>query len=256
MRKKTSHSTRELQRIAALPFNPFFQEDVKQIRKRYQITPGIDAYEWFLRERMKYHKSVYSFFISDKKSFFRYTKAKNVLDTDIPLELDILLVISRYDIPISSFEGVLLFILTDNRIWLDSILRPEVKVITDSQRGEVLLNITISNVHSSFSKKEWNAIWEDQIKLQLISLKKAYSIEFGTLSPGKKRSSVESYREQMQRWSEWYKLSEIDRLGPTNALAKWLDDHKDKLTQYDKYDVSTVTHAIQEFREIITPKKM
>jgi len=108
------------------------------------------------------------------------------------------------------------------------------------------------------SKKQWGEIYTQHVKPALKVAGKNLSIAAGkglSIDVSQKRNTLESYREQMKRWSEWYQLSEIQRLGPKQALDKWLleEDYADQWNPDEPFDLSTVTKAIDRFREIITP---
>lgn len=286
-------ATRELQRIAALPYNHYFHEEVVRIRRRYGIPkhakglrplrpelakalrrwlkylPPEEALKYELGERgltdadlarfwfyvlysEHYKKRAWALFAPDKETREVLGAGKHIYDTEIPLEKEVLTLLQRFGLPEAIFDRVLQYVLTLDKGWLDPLeFEPAVYFNIDATKGFPLLTITVARLGLWISDKEWARIWKDRVKPHLASLRRRFKAQLGTTEPSKKRMTLKAYSEQMRRWSEWYQLSEIQGLGPTKALEEWERKHPD---QCGKYDLSTVTHAIEEFREIITPK--
>jgi len=112
-------------------------------------------------------------------------------------------------------------------------------------------SVTIATIGPWISQKQWVAILDTYIQPQMKKHASFFKKVWGVASPARKRSTLEAFSEQMQRYSEWYQLSEAQRLGPKRALDKWEESHQD---QTGKFDISTVTKAVSEFQDIVSPK--
>lgn len=161
----------------------------------------------------------------------------------------------RFKLPlITHFVGcVENYVCTGGKRFLDPDIwvRPNVHIDIAPHRGILFFHLKITGYIPGFTKKQLDEVWANHIKpcLNKVSLNYGRSIE----SLAKKRSTVESIKKQISRWAEWYQLSEVEGLGPVEALKQWESNHSDET---GKYDQSTVTHAIQEFQDIITPRKI
>lgn len=224
MGKQKLETTQELKRIAALPYNPNFQDEVKKLRQKYGILIGLQACDY-----LEKHPDLVSHLIEDVRN-----------------------VVSRYTElwPSEVFRKVMLYVLTDNCEQFKESLNhtlptPQAKRWRwDTTPG--CWAFTITGISKFATKEQWDEIWYYEVLPRLKAIKEVFGIPL----PAKKRPNIESFNEEMKRYSEWYQLSEIEGLGPTQALDKWLEDHQD---ERDKYNVSTLTHAIKEFREVIKP---
>ncbi|MBL7125148.1 MAG: hypothetical protein ISS51_03520 [Dehalococcoidales bacterium] len=256
---KKLEATRQLQRIAALPYNPIFEEEVKKIRHKYAIPEDPDeAKFWFRKHYRKYDKSVLAWFVSS--DLFPFLAAKRGIGdkskrgaglfgslTEVPLEIHILNLIQRFRLPWTMIPTALLYVLTLERVWLyPSQLKSEVMFAPEFP-GDTL-TVIVTRLTPYTTRKQWNEIWNDHVKRELDKIKQTNKQVLGT--PSRKRTTLASLEEQIKRWAEWYQLSEVEGRGPVEALEKWEQDH---LEQTGKIDLSTVTHAIKEFKEIITP---
>ena len=273
MGKGKLETTRQLQRIVALRYNPFFEEFAKQIRQEYAIPENsTEAQDWFKDLLGRYKKSAFGFFF---KSFFEkgtlpfatgafalgnigstyhpwvapreLNEMNSIIDTEVPFERHILAVLPRFGVPFAMYFVIIRYVLTGNKSWLHPLwLQPEVECEFDLKTGQPWLKVTIPGLGPWTTKKQWDEIWDNNIKLYL----KALGEVLGTTQPSRKRATFLSLEKQIKRYAEWYQLSEEQGLGPTPALEMWYNSHPD---ERDKYDVSAITHAITEFREIITP---
>ena len=100
MKKKDVSATSQLKRIAALPYNHYFGEEVGKIRQKYAVPKdNTEARDWFFFDySIKYKKKNFPFFLVNSKyqripSKFRSvmkTKAQHFGDTEVPLEIDIM----------------------------------------------------------------------------------------------------------------------------------------------------------------------
>lgn len=254
MQKKKLRATRQLQCIAALPCNPNLDEDVTHLRQTYRIPVGEGAFEWFDTEHSaKYGARAYDLFMLERKNPW-LRRLESITDTKVPLERDILVLVYRYGLPMRAFANVLCYALTDDKKCLHpGAFLPMVDCYLDIDKVGGLL-VTVTGLSPWTTKKEWAAIWDFPVKQEAERAKRVYAEALGMAEPGKKRHTIESYVEQMQRYSEWYQLSgwtsEAQGLGPTKALEEWEKGHPD---QAGRFDLSTLTHAVREFREIITP---
>jgi len=252
MEKRKLKATRELQRIAALPYNPYFEEDVKRIRRKHAIPPDRKgAMEWFYTDySLKHGKMAYPLFLP-KGEYPFFETGESIADTEVPLERDVVALLWRFRLPEMVFESVLQYVLTGDEIFLDPLVfEPNVECDFDTRKGLPELTVTITGLDPWATKKQWEEIWDCKIRPILERAKDICEDVLNLTEPAKKRPTLGSYRKQMQVYSEWYQLSEIQGFGPTKALEKWEKDHPD---QCGHYDPSTITHAIKEFRRIITP---
>lgn len=273
MGKEKLGATRQFQRIAALPYNPYFEKEVKQIRQKYAIpTDGKKAREWlsYLEHKLKYSEWGYPLFTPKAKdSFLEGKEARTITEvleskearTIYPIEvlvgLEALILLQRFRLPKYVFRNVHQYVLTGYKIMLDpSRLAPKVEfelnVIT---KGLPEWKVTITGLGPWATKKQWAEIWDSKVKQRVEEARKTCEEVDGIAELGRKRATLEAYSEQMRRWSEWYQLSEIQRLGPKQALDKWLldEDRADQWNPDEPFALSTVTKAIDEFRDIITP---
>ena len=90
-----SSFTEELQRIAALPFNEYFKDDVKNIRIVHGVpsSDGSYSYRWLNEYIKPYGKMIWVHFHKYRHPSLRYLNdraAKTFDETDVPLEQDVL----------------------------------------------------------------------------------------------------------------------------------------------------------------------
>ncbi len=258
---KKLEATLQLQCIAALPYNHYFEDEVKKLQLKYDISEDLlEATKWFRNQHIRYNESGSSllsnkYFTLDILGLealhlaISLRSVEELINTRVPLEKDILGLLPRFRLGLRIFGAVLGYILTREKSWLEpSSWEPRTSYKLYNVGGVPELSILIT-LSPWTTKERWVEIWQKIVRGSRKSLrifdKQAYLGE-----PAKKLGTVISLGKEMKRWSEWYQLSEIEGLGPTKTLEKWLKGHP---SQYDKYDVSTVTHAIQDFKNIINP---
>ena len=267
MGKKKLEATLQLQRLGALPYNHYFEAEVVKFHKKYAIPEDPhQADDWLdsqLREELgissKTTQSIRAMLTSPTfhhgnaaltfiemvalREHPRTLSTKLRKDADwswnAPLFRDIGNLLERFRLPVQIRYNVLRYISTGKKEWLD-LLEPWVKCEIDLTTDIPEFRITVGGFIPWITKKQWLAIWNTYYKTEVSHISQS----------ARKRATTKSLREQMQRWSEWYQLSETHGLGPVQALNRWESEHPDEC---GKYDLSTVTHAIQEFREIINP---
>lgn len=332
MKKSKIDGTQLLAGIAALPFNPYFKEDIARLRRKYNIpvselgeeeqacilglsdfgedqegegqewerdeseeeggesgeevvfpTEGEEfkfipdpepGYKWYLEMITKYKNNSLSFYykVFWKRGVFfpiwevvlaafqvRYWdspwRAKNpckmetLVDTEVPFELDLIGILRRYGLPLSTFYYALGYTLSGDtfdvaphRYWFKNV-----RFLHHNITGEDELTVCVT-LHPWDNRQAWNLCWP-QVSRALKNLCRLRGIS----KPSTKRNTVFSFWFQIVRWGEWYHLSEIQKLGPVRALKKW-EEHYPK--QAGRFDLSTVTHAIKRFRQIITPAEL
>ena len=251
-RKPSPPITWRLKCISALPYNPNFAEEVTKLRQKYQIPGDSDkASRWFLRLLKKYEKSAYAMsFDKDEFPSLADRALENVLQTEIPIELDILMLLKRYCLPLGMYFMVTEHVLSGIEVWLYPFLpRPKSKCEFDFTRGEPELKATITGITFLTTKKEWDFIWDNRVKQYLKALRAQL---LGVTEPANKRTTLLSLAGQIKRWSEWYQLVEIEGLPIGKALRRWEGSHPEQVPA-NGFDESTVSKAISEFRKIITP---
>jgi hypothetical protein len=256
MGKKKLEATQHLQRIAALPYNPYFEGEVQKIRKEYAIPADCKkAWDWFFKN---HHtgglRAAWPLF--NTETFPLFETSQSINRTEVPLEQDVVRVMERFQLPSYVFYRILQYVLLKDKRCLDpQIFDPNAVFEPVIRRGIPEWKITITGVYPWTKQKKWDEIWfEIQKKWDDFAdgtfEKIIQALKSGTST---KRPAIESYHEQMKRYSEWYQLSEIEGLGPVKTLKRWEEKHPEEVDPDDPIDPSTVTHAIQEFREIITP---
>ena len=256
MKKEQLQANRQLQRIAALPYNHYIEQECKKIRQKYTFS-GLNeekAYEHYFQQVKKYRKSAYPLFSTDNVFAF----LEPTYETEVPLEQEVLTLLRRFQLPVHAFLSVLLYIVTGRKSWLFELLfaSPEVKVIWDYKKALSVANVTITGLNLWTTKKQWEQIWDNEVKQKVNAMRKALERQYGVSELGRKRCTLEAYNEQIHRWWEWYQLSEIEGLGPKRALNKWEESHPESRPKKNKrreFDLSTVTKAIKDFGDIITP---
>lgn len=240
MGKQKLEVTRQLQRIAALPFNPFFKEEARRIRENFGI-PGEqkEAVYWLKKYKQAYER--------------RKTRG-NIAKSTIPLHKEILALLSRFGVPLPLIEFNLLEIYIvypiDPLLHLSIMGAPFVYIRPDPTVGLPYMKVEVYGISMWTTKKDWERVWDNKVNKEVREMKVQHREITGESAPGRKGMSLESLYNRMERWSEWYRLSEVEDLGPTKALVKWEEEHSD---ERGKFDQSTVTHAIKDFKEIITP---
>ncbi len=174
---------------------------------------------------------------------FKKCRMETLLDTKLPLELDIIAILRKYNLPLFVFYNILDYTLSGRRcdlVW-GLILLPEARLYFNQLTGEDELTVAIP-LHPWDNQDSWNSRWRS-VKRALQDVR----ISRGINEPSTKRASIGSYWQQVVRSAEWYKLSEVQGLGPTKALARWEEIYPDRRGECDQ---STVTKAIKEFTKI------
>ncbi len=294
MEKSKIDGTQLLARIAALPFNLYFKEDIARLRRKYNIpvselgeeeqacalglsdfgegqewewdeseeegdfpTEGEEfkfipdpepGYKWYLEMITKYKNNSLSFyykvFWKRGASFPIYSlglaafqvrywdspwrtrnpcKMKTLVDTEVPLELDLIGILRRYGLPLSTFYYALGYTLSGDtfdvaphRYWF-----PNVNFLYHNITGEDELTVRVT-LHPWDNRQTWNSCWP-VVNRALKNLR----VSRGLSELSTKRNTVYSFWFQIVRWGEWYHLSEIQKLGPVRALEKW-EEHYPK----------------------------
>lgn len=284
---KLGKTARQLQRIAALPYNPFFEEEIKGIRQRYTIPEdSTKAKDWFKNLLRKYKKSTFAFFFKRTSEIhFPYElptfelhfeedskheiargagEMQTILETEVPLEIEILLLLRRFGLPSAMYFIVLQYALTHDSSWIQLLhIRPEARCFFGMETGEIALRVTVTGLYPWTTREEWDDLWEGTVKDSLEDLDaflcgrefhRKRSLQEALYRRFKRwyQSYQSSLDRQMKRWSEWYQLVEVRGLRISEALEEWEKSHPEQVP--DKgIDESTVSKAVKEFREIITP---
>lgn len=270
MGKKKLKATEQLKRIAALPHNPYFHEEVVKLREKYAVPEDLrEANDWLdsqLRKEVDISvetmgslrglltsptfshgnatlKVIEMFALREHPRTYSAKLKKYSGESDWPYQTSLFKDISNllkvFRLPIQMLYNVLRYISTGKKEWLD-ILEPWVKCEIDQTERIPEFRITVGGFIPWITKKQWIEIWN-----------RCFVTESGHLfQSARKRATAKSFNEQMQRWAEWYQLSETQGLGPVEALKRWEEEHPD---EYGKFDQSTVNHAVEDFHKIITP---
>jgi len=228
----------EIQCLVALPFNHYFEEEIKRIRKEYNIPE-------------KWDEAIY-WYGNHAETYGHEKKQKGILGATLPLDKEILVLLVRFGLPLTGFTHVLYYVVFNTKTFLDPswATTPIVNTKLHCEQGLMELKVNVSRINIWTTKEQWIRIWSRDIKPSLDTLKEEYKEKLGIVAPGRKSASPELMLGQMKRWSEWYHLSETEQLGPVEALRQWEINHPE---ESGKYDQSTAIKAIAKFREIITP---
>jgi hypothetical protein len=257
-------SRRQLQRIAAIPYNPYLKKEVYRIRKKYGVGnfPS-DREKLFPEGSTVENHQLISMGISRRSLTTQEVKKveaiveKLLQDKESSLERDIALLMSSFRLPYQLLHFVVLLILVGQeknwRVLAPKSLGLQIEIESALDPELPALEARVSNIRPWTTSKDWAKLW-DQVRLEMervgsypedmVPESQAYLAR-----PGRKRSTLEAYKEQMKRYSEWYELS--NKEGPEKALMEWEQSHPELI---GKFDTSTLSRAVQEFRQIITPK--
>lgn len=236
-KEKLSKTTRQLQRIAALPYNPFFEREINDIRRKYEIPEDAAvAKNWFRSLLWKYKKSTFAFLFKLSSERLPYgvfslphdlaayeiinleeglkhevsaeaREMKTLFETEVPLERDILLLIQRFGLPDAIYFLTLQYLLTGNKEWIDLLqIRPYAHCIFGMETGEIGLRVTITGLYPWTTREEWDDLWEGTVKDSLEDL----DAFICGRKFHRKRSLSESLYRRFKRWSESYQSS-LDR---------------------------------------------
>jgi hypothetical protein len=183
-----SEGTQKLKRVAALPYNPYFKKATEPFRQKYYGKADI--------------------YLGD--SWFEVKPA---------FKRDVEHLLRRFGLPEQAFRLVGRYLLWGDDIhWTHYIdmpkgtlrlwdpYEPYVSVKDDNSGALFARKIVITNVGPWTSKSQWDDIWKRKVKQRLEELKDLYEKMVIGRPTGKKRSTLSSYIEQIQRYSEWHRL--------------------------------------------------
>ena len=293
MEKKKSITTEQLKRIAALPYNLFFEREINGIRRKYAIPEDAsEAKNWFKNLLREYRKSTFAFIFKLRSEHLPYDiirlphdlpafemhleedlqhelaigagEMRTLRETEVPLERDILLLLRRFDLPQALYFMVLQYALTHDSSWIQLLhIRSEAHCLFGMETGEIALRVTVTGLYPWTTREEWDDLWEGTVKDSLEDLDAFLcGREFH-----RKRSLQEALYRRFKRWYQSYQSS-LDR-----QMKRWSEWFQlveiegmpigEALRQWEEshpeqvpakgIDESTVSKAIGEFRKIITP---
>jgi hypothetical protein len=230
-------------RIYALPYNHFFKDKVKQMRSYLKlpengISENQQAWAWLEKHFTEKRPQPQPWFLpkpapSDEKLW----------ETEVPLWKVAIYLIAEFGIPLRMRSNIGLYVVTNNERFLINWRGLDVNFSVNIKAAKPQLFITVDGVDAWTTEEQWHEVWEHWVK----PLKR----NLGEPVPANKRPGYgKALQERIKRYSEWYQLSELDGLGPAEALKTW-----DKRHQNDagKYNESTVSKTVHEFRKLITP---
>jgi hypothetical protein len=270
MGRENLKATRQFQRIAALPYNPYFEEALKQIRQKYEIpTAGkkADHFLQYLAQHLKYNELGYPLVTPGDRDPFHETmrtiaevleskEARTIYPIEVLVGLEALVLLRRYRLPKYVFRNVHQYLLTGHKTLLaPSSLAPRVEfeLISVVKKGLPEWKVTITGLGPWATKRQWAQIWDSKVRKKVEEIRMVVEKVDGMGELGRKRATVESYREQMQRWAEWHQLSVIQAMSAVKALDKWEKNHPEQIDPDNPIDPSTVTRAVKDFQEITRP---
>jgi len=155
-------------------------------------------------------------------------KVANIFDTEVPLEQAILMLLLEFGLPLGLFPLVLRHVLEPDKDFRQLLLSSPwvtVKWAVDFQTLQAVMGFSVNviTVGPWINRKQWMDIFDTHIQPDLQEVTKLFEKVQGVKKPTRKRGTLESYIEQMRRYSEWYRLSEIEGLGPARVTCprKW-----------------------------------
>ena len=233
-------------RIYALPYNHFFENELKQMRSYLELPEeGISdrqqAWAWLEKH------------LTGKRPQPWFELKPSPLDeklwqTEVPLWKVAIYLIDKYGLPLRMRSSIGLYVVTNDERFLTSWRGLDVDFAMNMKAAKLQLVITVGGIDAWTTEKQWHDVWERWVK----PLKR----NLGETIPANKRTGYgKTLQERIKRYSEWYQLSERTTLGkttlgPAKALRQWEEQHQN---ERGKYDISTVAKAVKEFRRLITP---
>jgi len=231
-------------RIYALPYNPFFKDELKQIRTYLElpedgISDNQQAWAWLEKHLTGKPQSWFlqKPTLSDEKLW----------ETEAPLWKVAIYLIDKFSLPLRMRSNIGLYVVINDERFLTNWRGLDVDFAINMKAAKLQLVITVDGIDAWTTEEQWHEVWEHWVKPLKRSL--------GEPAPANKRPGYgKALQERIKRYAEWYDLSEKPPgIGPAKALRKWEDDHPDDISEYD---ISTVTKAVKEFRRLITPKEI
>ena len=150
--------TRELQRIAVLPYNFCLEAEVQEIRRKYALpADSEEACRLFELFRPTWVLSVLN-------HVMRVRNPKPY--TEAPFEPDIIELLRRFQLPPYVFARLLEYVLSNDKIYLGPwVLDPIVKKVEwDMRTGLLRLNVTIWGLTPWTTKQQWSSLWDERVK--------------------------------------------------------------------------------------------
>lgn len=290
---RPSKTVRQLRRIAALPYNSFFERAINEIRQKYTILEDAsEAKNWFKNLLWEYKRSTFAYIFKIRSEHLLYDiihlphdlpafemhleedlqhklaigagEMQTLLETEVPFERDILLLLRRFHLPTAMYFMVLQYALTGDSSWIQLLhMRPEAHCFVGMETGELVLRVTVTGLYPWTTREEWDDLWEGTVKDSLEDIdaflcgrkfRRKRSLQEALYRRFKRwyQSYQSSLDRQMKRWSEWYQLVEVRGLRISEALDEWEKSHPEQVPAKG-IDESTVSKAVAEFRKIITP---
>lgn len=227
-------------RIYALPYNHFFKPELKQMRSylelpEHGISDSQQAWAWLEKH------------LSEKpQPWFMPNPVHSddkLWETEVPLWKVAIYLIDRYGLPLRMRNRIGFYVVTNDEKFLTDWRGLDVDFAINMKAAKLQLVITVDGIDTWTTEEQWHEVWEHWVK----PLKR----NLGEPIPANKRPGHgKALQERMKRYADWYQLADIGGLGPAKALKKWLENHPHET---DKYDESTVSKAVDEFRKLITP---
>lgn len=228
-------------RIYALPYNHFFENEIKRMRSYLELPKdGISDRQqaWVWLERHLTGKQIKPWFEAQTA-----TSNEKLWQTEVPLWKAAIYLIDKFGLPLRMRSNIGLYVVTNNEGFLKNWKGLDVEFSINVKAAKLQLAITVDGIDAWTTEVQWREVWKNWVK----PLKR----NLGEPLPANKRPGYgKALQERIKRYAEWYGLSELEQLGPTGALNKWSELHKD---ESGKYNESTVSKAVQEFRKLITP---
>jgi hypothetical protein len=240
----------QLQRLAALPYNHYFYDEVLKARKNLGLPnkgmPWNKAVIWYFQEAQKYEPMIITLSIDLNELKQHIKRHAQWYDSNMPLEVTALQLVKMFQLPMRAIRNISHYIMTNNIGWIQSSIGVEVYVSEIYAPNELGLDCKlILDVRTT--KKHWDDIWYSYVKPKLVGL------EFLANKPQARRMTTDAYNEQMKRWSEWYKLVKFAGLTNEDAIHIWeIASPKSSCS----YDASIVGKAVREFEKLIKPKSL
>lgn len=228
-------------RIYALPYNHFFKDKVKQMRLYLGLPENgfsndQKAWEW-LEKHLTEQQS--------KPWYFQKPASldEKLWETEVPLLKAAIYLILESGLPLRMRSNIGLYIVTNNEKYLTNWRGLNITVAPNMKSARVQLAITVDGIDEWTTEQQWREVWEHWVKPGSRMLGEP-------VPPNKRPGYGKKLQERIKRYAEWYQLSELDGLGPAEALKIW-DKHYPN--EAGNYNESTVSKAVSRFGKLITP---
>ena len=234
-------------RIYVLPYHPLFKKDVKSVRTLLRLPENGISDEKQASAWLHDHIGLKTPYSPDSPTIplgaaiVQSASEAKLFDTEIPLWHFAGVLAQKYGIPLRMRNHIGVYILTNDEEWLYVWNGLDVTVSVNIKAGKPQFAVIVDGIDTWTTRTQWQSVWDNYGKhIRRLA---------GKIPESKRNAPNPALRERIRRYAEWYELSEQPNSGPAKALREWENKHKNEM---GKYDISTVTKAVKEFRRLIT----